>query len=315
MLSGDHTISKFDASKATKIGVVLSANPNNNLENGYIESPSIMWDGNLSKYVMVYTAYSSNHVSSICWAVSDDLISWVRKGQLKAASGDISKGDGFGLTGPCLVYFRNKYYLFALGLNSAGYEGEPINMVLFTTDSLTTPNWEHKGIVIPIQTSIPWCNEAIYHPHPCFLNGKWYMFFNARGSVNGYSAERCGFATADSLDGPWTVDPNRISEFAESQSGQMFIMCGDPAIMEYKNNYYMFYFNLENGAIDHWAYTSKADFPRGWRYGGKASSKTLPEESTYAHKPFIIKKDNKLYHYYTGVVGQSRCIILQTFDL
>lgn len=307
---------KFNYSDATKIGVVLDKSASG-FDNGYIESPCIIWDDALNKYVMVYTAYTSTHVASIGWATSEDLVTWVKKGQFATPSGLASNGDQYGMTAPVLIKFRGVYHLFYMGLNGSGYEGEPINMCLATTNDISgsSISWSYKGIKIPIQTDIPWANQAIYHPTVNFINNKWYMFFNARGVVNGYAAERTGFATSNELDRNWVVDPNRISEFTENKFGQMSIMCGDPSLVEYGGLLYMFYFNVQNGAVDHWAWTTRHEFPRGWRYGGQASVKTGSYETTYAHKPFVIKKDNKLYHYYTGVSGSERSIVLQTFNL
>lgn len=310
----DQKPKSFNHQNATKIGQVITKSASG-FDNGDVESPYIIWDCKLNKYVMVYTAYTAEHVGSIGWATSDDLVTWTKKGQLIQPSGIEANGDKYGMTGPCLTLYEGKYYLYYLGLNGAGYEGEPINLCLAVADSLEVPNWEYKGIKIPIQNGVEWANQAIYHANIVKADNKWYMFFNARGSINGVSAERTGFATSTSLSGPWTVDKKRISEFAELKHPGLFVMCGDPSLFEYNDVIYMFYFNLINEAVDHWAYTSKSEFPRGWTYGGQATNKTEPFENRYAHKPFCFRTKNKLYHFYTAADWEQRSIALQTFDL
>ena len=67
--------------------------------------------------------------------------------------------------------------------------------------------------------------------------------------------------------------------------------------LEYNGLIYVFYFSvLENGkAIDHWGWTTPAEFPNNWRFGGDLLNNTPSYQNAYAHKPFVVKKDNTLY--------------------
>ena len=300
----------FDYSKATKKGVVIS--PTTGFMNGMVESPSIIYDEDLDKYIMVFTAYTNNNVASIGYAESTDLLNWTNIKQLFTCSGIEANGDKYGCTGPCLVKYNNIYYLFYLGLNGSGYEGEPINMCLATTTSITNPEWTYKGIIIPIQRDIDWCNQTIYHPNVVRHNGKWLIFFNAKGQ----GLERSGFAVSDTIDGTYVVEPNRIStNLDELTTGN--IRCGDPCFFTDDNYVYMFYFTSDyNTAVDRWAWTLKSDFPFNWNYGGQSTNNNSSYDNKFAHKPFVIVKDNKLYYFYTAVnTSGVRSIALQTFDL
>ena len=79
----------------------------------------------------------------------------------------------------------------------------------------------------------------------------------------------------------------------------------------------MFYFDTSHGSevVDRYAWTTPAEFPRGWRYGGPVIKNDKNYNKDFAHKPFILIKDNILYHYYTAVGDQGRCVALQTFNL
>lgn len=315
MMSESVAPHRFEASQAVKHGIVLDLNADSMaFDAGMVESPSIHYDDSLQCYVMVYTAYDRRKHSSIGWATSTDLLHWQRRGVLLRPSGNVDNGDAMGTTGPCLLHYRGVYYLFYLGLNTAGYEGRPIHLCLATSSSLSADSWTYRGVVIPTQPS-GWADRAIFHPCVCKVDGKWYCFFNAEGTVDGEVAERTGFATADALEGPWHVEPERISQFAERRAKGLAIQCGDPSLFMWRGLVYMFYFNLSNGVVDHWAWTTKGEIPRGWRYGGVCINKTA-EDDKYAHKPFVLIKDGTLYHFYTAVTRVNRRrIALQTFQL
>ena len=280
-----------------------------------VESPSIIWDDTSNQFIMVYTAYDSNDVGSIGYATSTDLKAWHSQGQLLKNSGDPKLGDKNGCTGPCLVKFDGIYYLFYLGLNAEGYEGGQINLCLAT--SVDLQSWTYKGIVLSPDKNIPWISNTIYHPDIMRVGNYWYIFFNANGTIDGQAAERTGFAYSTKIDGPYTVDPDRISKFAEDAGNHGGIQCGDPSIFKIKDLYYMFYFDTSHGSevVDRYAWTTPAEFPRGWRYGGPVIKNDKNYNKDFAHKPFILIKDNILYHYYTAVGDQGRCVALQTFNL
>lgn len=305
----------FNADKGTDVGLVLKPTGGTGFDSQMVESPSIIWDDAKNQYIMVYTAYNSNNVGSIGWATSSDLTNWDSQGQLFKNSGNPANGDKNGCTGPCLVKYDGIYYLFYLGLNGEGYEGSPINLCLAVSSDLQS--WTYKGILIAPTSDIPWISNTIFHPNPMRIGNHWFIFFNANGTIDGEAAERTGFAYSTKIDGPYTVDPDRISKFAEDVGNHSNIQCGDPSIFKLNGLYYMFYFDTSHGdeVVDRYAWTTAAEFPRGWRYGGPVIKNDKPFNKTYAHKPFVLIKDNILYHYYTAVGDQGRCIALQTFDL
>ena len=305
---------KFSPEKATEVGLVLKPT-GEGFDSKMVESPSIIWDDTSNQFIMVYTAYDSNDVGSIGYATSTDLKAWHSQGQLLKNSGDPKLGDKNGCTGPCLVKFDGIYYLFYLGLNAEGYEGGQINLCLAT--SVDLQSWTYKGIVLSPDKNIPWISNTIYHPDIMRVGNYWYIFFNANGTIDGQAAERTGFAYSTKIDGPYTVDPDRISKFAEDAGNHGGIQCGDPSIFKIKDLYYMFYFDTSHGSevVDRYAWTTPAEFPRGWRYGGPVIKNDKNYNKDFAHKPFILIKDNILYHYYTAVGDQGRCVALQTFNL
>lgn len=306
---------EFTPEKGEDVGPVIKATNTSGYDAKMVESPSIIWDDAINKYIMVYTAYDQNNVGSIGYAYSTDLINWEKQGQLLTSSGKKENGDKNGCTGPCLLKYDGVYYLFYLGLNATGYEGGPINLCLATSTDLS--NWTYKGIIISPDPSIPWIAKNIFHPCIMKIGTNWIIFFNANGTIDGQDAERVGFAVSKKIDGPYIVNPDRISKFAEDQGNHSGIQCGDPAIFKMNNLYYMFYFDTShnNEVVDRYAWTTPAEFPRGWRYGGPIIKNDKDYKKGLAHKPFVIIKDNILYHYYTAEGTEGRCIALQKFDL
>lgn len=306
---------EFTPEKGEDIGPVIKATNTSGYDAKMVESPSIIWDDASNQYIMVYTAYDQNNVGSIGYAYSTDLINWEKQGQLLTSSGKKENGDKNGCTGPCLLKYDGVYYLFYLGLNATGYEGGPINLCLATSTDLS--NWTYKGIIISPDPSIPWIAKNIFHPCIMKIGTNWIIFFNANGTIDGQDAERVGFAVSKKIDGPYIVNPDRISKFAEDQGNHSGIQCGDPAVFKINDLYYMFYFDTShnNEVVDRYAWTTPAEFPRGWRYGGPIIKNDKDYKKGLAHKPFVIIKDNILYHYYTAEGTEGRCIALQKFDL
>ena len=305
---------EFTPEKGEDIGPVIKATNTSGYDAKMVESPSIIWDDASNQYIMVYTAYDQNNIGSIGYAYSTDLINWEKQGQLLTSSGKKENGDKNGCTGPCLLKYDGVYYLFYLGLNATGYEGGPINLCLATSTDLS--NWTYKGIIISPDPSIPWIAKNIFHPCIMKIGTNWIIFFNANGTIDGQDAERVGFAVSKKIDGPYIVNPDRISKFAEDQGNHSGIQCGDPAVFKINDLYYMFYFDTShnNEVVDRYAWTTPAEFPRGWRYGGPIKN-DKDYKKGLAHKPFVIIKDNILYHYYTAEGTEGRCIALQKFDL
>ncbi len=306
---------EFTPEKGEDIGPVIKATNTSGYDAKMVESPSIIWDDASNQYIMVYTAYDQNNIGSIGYAYSTDLINWEKQGQLLTSSGKKENGDKNGCTGPCLLKYDGVYYLFYLGLNATGYEGGPINLCLATSTDLS--NWTYKGIIISPDPSIPWIAKNIFHPCIMKIGTNWIIFFNANGTIDGQDAERVGFAVSKKIDGPYIVNPDRISKFAEDQGNHSGIQCGDPAVFKINDLYYMFYFDTShnNEVVDRYAWTTPAEFPRDWRYGGPIIKNDKDYKKGLAHKPFVIIKDNILYHYYTAEGTEGRCIALQKFDL
>ena len=309
---------KLALSGVTKQGVVLTKDLSKPYMDDMVESPCVFYDPTLKKLVMVHTSYNVATEGSIGYATSDDGMVWTEQGQFYVP--DNSFGE-FGMTGPVMVLWDNKYYFFYIVFSQVGYESGEVWIGLSVGNSLDdfiNNTAERKGKVIKKSNYVSWFDINIFHPSFYRFSGKWYMFLNCNGHYPDRK-ERVGFATADTLDGKWVIQDRPLDLLDDTIKPLVgnAIVSGDPSLFEMDGHIIMMFFILlTNGtALDYWSYTTKDVFPYGWKYGGQTTEANQPYDSPYAHKPYCIKFNNKLFHYYTAVGSQGRVIALQTSNL
>ncbi len=93
-------------------------------------------------------------------------------------------------------------------------------------------------------------------------------------------------------------------------------ICGDAQIVKMNDLYVMFYFgfNWEDGksaAFDRFACSYDLKHWTDWE-GANLVEPTQPYDQQYAHKPWMIKWNGVVYHFYNAVGSQGRVIALAT---
>lgn len=303
--------------RLTKVGVVLSKGAAGSFDADMVESLFPFRDPLSGRFAGVYTGYStvtSVQRSAIGLAYSDDGIQWFKeKTAILSGSGLSGDADEGGVTGPVCYYEDGTYYLFYIGLTSAGYEGGEKSICLATATSLTGP-WTRLGAIIQHDATVPWRANAVWHISIVKHKGTYYAFFNANNDAN---QEVIGYATASALTGPWTSDDTNSPIIALGGSLTWeYQKQGDPSVRLRGDHYVMNYFGANAGvthAADGIATTSYENFPLGWTKS--ASNPVLVPSETYdakfAHKPCIMVHQGKVYHYYTSVdASNERTIAL-----
>ena len=299
-LLGSGTTDRALGVKLRKVGVVLSPGVAGAFDENIVESPSILADPKTGRNVMVYTGYNLAPVGSAGYAYSDDLITWTKQGQLLAGSGVVGDPDQGGITGPLLLWDQtgSQYVLYYIGMTGTGYEAGTKSLCRATATSLAGP-WTRQGAVISPSGS-GWRQTAIWHPSVVERAGVWYMFFNATGND---TLERIGYATATSINGPWTVDDVN-SPVLNVSAGWDNSIVGDPSVRRVGNLWVMDYFGFSNAVGDGIAVTTDALFPLGW-VKHPLNPILVPTVGTYdgylAHKPFTFQRGGDVFHYYTCV--------------
>ena len=285
----------------TKYGIVLAKGAGGTWDNTLVESPAIWFDHTQKKYGMVYTGYNGT-TEAIGLAWSDDLLTWTKSGGAAVFSPTGTGGtpDQGGVTGALIWQENGTYYLFYIGLTSAGYEQGTPSLCLATSTDLST--WTRHGAIISPSGS-GWRSTRVFHPSIVKVGDTYYLFFNANGSY-----ESIGYASSTDLL-TWLVDDTN-SPVLDIGLGWDNDQIGDPSVYHIGGLWWMAYygaFGSPTGARDGLAFTAEKDFPLGWTKFYK-NPVLIPSESydaKYAHKPFIVLTPGRYYHFYTAVDGST----------
>ncbi|KPK41207.1 MAG: glycosylase, partial [Phycisphaerae bacterium SG8_4] len=92
-------------------------------------------------------------------------------------------------------------------------------------------------------------------------------------------------------------------------------LSGDPQIARIEDVWVMFYFGCgwKPKAFDTFACSYDLVHWTRWQ-GPHLIEPSEPWDQTYAHKPWVVKKDGIVYHYYCAVGDQGRVIALATSE-
>jgi predicted GH43/DUF377 family glycosyl hydrolase len=139
-------------------------------------------------------------------------------------------------------------------------------------------------------------SETLKHPFVMFYNGK----------QQGRGIERIGMAVSSDMihwsrfgDGPVIDNITGIS--------------GDPQIVKIGDIWVMFYFGhvWKPAAFD--TFACSRDLVNWTKWDGQHLVEPSEEyDQTFAHKPWVIKHEGVVYHYYCAVNKHSRTIALAT---
>jgi predicted GH43/DUF377 family glycosyl hydrolase len=312
-------VPRFDLlnySHLTKQGVVLDIGTSGDYDDKFVESPSIFYEPSLQKLVMLYTAYKVvdlSMVACIAYATSDDGITWTKQGIFWERTNIVGTPDRGGVTGPVMVKDGGNYYLFYIGLTNAGYEGGNKTICCAVGTELsdfTGGTAIRRGVQIrPNGTG--WYGSAVWHTSFIHKDDIWYCFFNATANTPSY--ERIGVACSKSLNGPWSVVSVNLLGYINDADTTLNQKAIDPSVVKVGSYYIMAYGagNAEGKMQDNWAYTTDEDFPYGWKFGGVCVIPSETYDNKFAHKPFLLCIENKIFHYYTALNNSNhRCIAL-----
>lgn len=301
-----------------KYGVVLPQE-----EGDAVDSPNIYRiDG---VWHMIYLRFykGTGYIARI--AKSDDLLHWESLGTVapfrekgwdawqcspSAALVDHVWGGSYDLQ-----KYDGKYWFTYIGGAGKGYEPDPLKIGLAHTDAPTTAKeWTRLDgpIMTPedpdarafeqttmYKTSVIWDHdETLGYPFVCFYNGK--------SVATGNSIERIGMAVSKDLH-EWRR--YGTGPIIDNGSG----ISGDPQVVKIGNLWVMFYFGAfwKPQAFETFAVSRDLKSWRKWE-GPHLVQPSEPFDSTFAHKPWVVKHDGVVYHFYNAVGDQGRCIAVAT---
>lgn len=200
-----------------------------------------------------------------------------------------------------------------LGGNSIGYEAGTLKVGLANTDELTkAKEWQRfeNTFLSPEDPSAMWYdNRTIYkslviRDEQQLTGHPFVMYYNAKGDTADY--ESIAMAVSDDLK---TWDRFGNQPVISKGSG----ICGDAQITKIGDIYVMFYFGAfwKPGAFERFACSYDLIHWTDWE-GEDLIQSSEDFDKTYAHKPWVIKWNGVVYHFYNAVGDQGRVIALAT---
>lgn len=298
-----------------KYGVVLKhSNPDK-----MIDSPTIFRKGDI--WYMTYIVFDGQGYET--WiAESKDLLQWETKGRIMSFTEktwdanqkagyvslvDIEWGGSYEVE-----KYNDRYWMSYLGGKSSGYEAGTLAVGMAKTKSLTkAQEWKRleKPLLKPTDDDARWFeNKTIYKSliirdadkhtgHP------FVMYYNAKGK-GGF--ESIAMAVSDDMQ-EWTrygADP-----VITRHKG----ICGDAQITKIGDVYVMFYFGAfwKPGAFERFACSYDLVNWTDWE-GEDLIAPSEPYDKRYAHKPWVIKWNGVVYHFYNAVGDQGRVLAVAT---
>ncbi len=305
-----------------KYGVVLAGAGTNEL----VDCPSVFRQD--KHWYMMYVAITNKIGYQTFLARSDDLLHWHKLGRVLSftdskqwdawqADGGIALAD-YHWDGPqTLERFAGKYWLTYIGGQRQGYETDPLAIGLAWTKSPTQPReWQRLAenpVLGPKQSDArsfetkTLYKSQVIHEETESLGWPFVMYYNAKFK-NGF--EQIGMAVSSDMR-HWTRYGTNsvVVNGAEQQRG----ISGDPQIVKIGDVWVMFYFGAgwQPRAFDTFACSHDLVHWTKWT-GPHLIEPTEPYDQTYAHKPWVLKYQGVVYHFYCAVGNAGRVIALAT---
>ncbi|MBX2842206.1 MAG: glycosylase [Flammeovirgaceae bacterium] len=285
-----------------------------------VDSPSIFRQGDV--WYMTYIIFDGKGYET--WlAESSDLLHWESQGKILSFSEntwDATQKAGYmslvniDWGGDYSVeQFQDKYWMTYLGGNTPGYEAGVLKVGLANSNSLTEVhewNTNNPTILSPEDGDVRWFeNKTIYkslviHDRQKHTGYPFVMYYNAKGDTADF--ESIAMAVSDDMLSwkRYGKDP-----VITKRKG----LCGDAQIAKYKDIYIMFYFGAfwKPGAFERFACSYDLINWTDWN-GPDLIAPSEDYDHKYAHKPWVIKWNGVVYHFYNAVGEKGRVIALAT---
>lgn len=299
-----------------KYGIVLQHPDTNKM----VDSPTVFREQD--SWYMTYIVFDG-HGYETWLAKSDDLLHWETQGRILSfteGTWDASQKAGYvslvniNWGGTYEVErFQDQYWMTYLGGNVDGYEAGQLKVGLAHSPVLTEAGeWStvNSLILSPDDDDVRWFeNKTIYkslviRDQKEHMGYPFVMYYNAKGDTADY--ESIGMAVSKDM-----LSWERYGEdpIITRHKG----ICGDAQIAKIDDLYVLFYFGAfwKEGAFERFACSYDLMHWTDWE-GEDLIAPSEPYDKTYAHKPWVIKWEGVVYHFYNAVGDNGRVIALAT---
>lgn len=314
----------FDEIKTPyKYGVILTAPDSTKMA----DSPTIFRMN--GKWYMTYIVFDGRGYET--WiAESDDLLNWKINGRIMSFTEntwDASQKAGY----PSLVdinwgesvepmKYEGKYWMSYLGGADKGYEAGRLGIGMSTTADISKPVEVERfkePVLSAVDKDVRWYdNKTIFKSSVIYDKDKntgypFVMYYNAAGdsTYKGHQFESIAMAVSNDMK-QW----QRFGDKPLITKGRG--ICGDAQIVKMGKLYVMFYFGYhwdEDNPIAFEQFACSYDLINWTPWKGE--NLIQPSEGfdkQYAHKPWVIKWNGVVYHFYNAVGDKGRVIALAT---
>lgn len=284
-----------------------------------IDSPTIFREGD--SWHMTYIVFDGQGYET--WlAESSDLLHWESKGKIlsftentwdanqKAGYVSLVNYDWGGDYG--VEKYNDRYWMTYLGGNTTGYEAGVLKVGLADTKNLTAIdkwNTNNAPILSPEDDGVRWFEDKTIYKSLVIKDTllhtghEYVMYYNAKGKGD---FESIGMAVSEDMKS-W----KRFGEDPVITRNKG--ICGDAQIAKINDVYVMFYFGAfwKPGAFERFACSYDLINWTDWQ-GPDLVAPSESYDNEYAHKPWVIKWNHVVYHFYNAVGDQGRVIALAT---
>ncbi len=305
-----------------KVGVVIPAEPGE-----LLDCPNVFRHG--GRWFMVFVANKDKVGYETHLAVSDDLLTWKRLGVILPFA---KQGwDAWQAAGGLALYdtrwegathelgtHEGRYWLSYLGGALQGYETDPLSIGLAHSDdpSALRP-WTRLAenpVLSPSQSDTrdfehtTLYKSAIVRDEARTLGAEFVMAYN--GKAPPYGQEQIGLAISDDLH---TWRRYGHGPVVNNVGAAPWSISGDPQLVKIGDIWVMFYFGAfwKPGAFD--TFAASYDLVHWTKWDGPhLVEPSEPYDKQFAHKPWLLKHEGVVYHFYCAVGDQGRVIALAT---
>lgn len=305
-----------------KYGVVLKgASPEE-----FLDCPNIF--RHEGRWYMMYVATRGKVGYETYLARSDDLLHWEKLGKIlpfTESGWDAWQADGgLALIDPAwggssaLGMHEGRAWLSYIGGAKQGYEPDPLAIGIAWSTTPTEPKpWtrieqnpvlhHEQPDVRPFEVSTLY-KSTIIRDEAESLGYAFVMFYNGKAPPNGHEA--IGMAVSRDM-----ITWHRYGEKAviENVGESRWAISGDPQIVKMGDLWVMFYFGAfwKPNAFDTFACSYDLVTWTKWN-GSHLVEPSKPFDKQFAHKPWVVKHEGVVYHFYCAVGEEGRVLALAT---
>ena len=285
-----------------------------------IDSPTIFRKDDV--WYMTYIVFDGQGYET--WlAKSDNLINWKSMGKILSFTQntwDANQKAGYlslvniDWGGDYSVEkYKGNYWMTYLGGHSAGYEAGTLKIGLANSSTLTYVlewNTSNSPLLSPDDKDVRNFENKTIYKSLVFRDKKkhtghpFVMYYNGKGKDGNF--ESIGMAVSDDMKTWKRYGKNSLITRGAG-------ICGDAQIAKIGNVYVMFYFGAfwKPGAFERFACSYDLVNWTDWK-GADLVAPSEDFDKEFAHKPWVIKWNGVVYHFYNAVGTEGRVIALAT---